>query len=117
MVYRSNLHIYAQVIDDNKSRTLVSSSSNDKELVKSVKKTKGKKDKTIGNKVNYKIESLEEGQNMLVNIPKNFFEDCHEKKDVFDNKLSENRKYEQYFWTSKTVKDLLDACEFGGFCF
>ena len=36
-----------------------------------------KKDKTKGNKVNYKTESLEEGQNMVVNIPKNFFETCH----------------------------------------
>jgi len=75
-------------------------------------KTRIKKDKTKGNKVNYKIESLEEGQNMLVNIPKIFFETCNEKKDVFDNKISENRKYEQYFWTSKTVNDLLDACEY-----
>ncbi len=42
VVYRSNVHIYAQVIDDNENKTLVSSSSNDKELVKSVEKANGK---------------------------------------------------------------------------
>ena len=31
-VYRSNKHIYAQIIDDEKGVTLVSASSNDKEL-------------------------------------------------------------------------------------
>lgn len=31
-VYKSNLHIYAQLIDDNAGKTLVSASSNDKEL-------------------------------------------------------------------------------------
>ena len=33
-VYRSNKEIYAQVIDDNEGKTLVSSSSRDKELTK-----------------------------------------------------------------------------------
>ena len=42
VVYRSNVHIYAQLVDDNKSKTLFSSSSNDKELQASVKKTDSK---------------------------------------------------------------------------
>lgn len=42
VVYRSNMHIYAQLVDDNKSKTLFSSSSNDKDLQASVKKTDSK---------------------------------------------------------------------------
>ena len=42
VVYRSNVHIYAQLVDDNKSKTLFSSSSNDKDLQASVKKTDSK---------------------------------------------------------------------------
>ena len=42
VVYRSNLHIYAQVIDDNENKTLVSSSSNDKLLANSIEKANGK---------------------------------------------------------------------------
>ncbi len=37
-VFRSNLHIYAQVIDDNKGHTLSSASTKDKALVASLKK-------------------------------------------------------------------------------
>ena len=47
MVYRSNLHIYAQVIDDNENKTLVSSSSNDKLLAKSIEKASGKIEASI----------------------------------------------------------------------
>ena len=42
VVYRSNMHIYAQLVDDNESKTLFSSSSNDKDLQASVKKTDSK---------------------------------------------------------------------------
>ena len=42
VVYRSNVHIYAQLVDDNESKTLFSSSSNDKDLQESVKKTDSK---------------------------------------------------------------------------
>ena len=42
VVYRSNIHIYAQVVDDNENKTLFSSSSNDKDLQSSVKKAESK---------------------------------------------------------------------------
>ena len=42
VVYRSNVHIYAQLVDDNENKTLFSSSSNDKDLQASVKKTDSK---------------------------------------------------------------------------
>lgn len=42
VVYRSNVHIYAQLVDDNENKTLLSSSSNDKDLQASVKKADGK---------------------------------------------------------------------------
>lgn len=38
-VYRSNKHIYAQIVDDSKAHTLVAASSLDDELTESVKKT------------------------------------------------------------------------------
>jgi hypothetical protein len=72
---------------------------------------KNKKDKTRDNQINYKKEELLESQNMMVNIPKNFFETGNN-KDIFDNKLTEKRELEQYFWTSKTVKDILNACQY-----
>ena len=75
------------------------------------KDKKDKKDKTRDNQVNYKKEDLLETQNMMVNIPKNFFETGNN-KDIFDNKLTEKRELEQYFWTSKTVKDILNACQY-----
>ena len=42
IVYRSNVHIYAQLVDDNENKTLISSSSNNKDLKASVKKTDNK---------------------------------------------------------------------------
>jgi large subunit ribosomal protein L18 len=42
VVYRSNVHIYAQLVDDNENKTLFSSSSNDKDLQASVKKADSK---------------------------------------------------------------------------
>ena len=63
------------------------------------------------NQINYNKEELHLAKNMMVNIPKNFFENGNN-KDIFNNELSEKRNLEQYFWTSKTVKDLLKACEY-----
>ena len=42
VVYRSNVHIYAQLVDDNEDKTLISSSSNNKDLKASIKKTGNK---------------------------------------------------------------------------
>lgn len=42
VIYRSNVHIYAQLVDDNENKTLLSSSSNDKDLQASVKKADSK---------------------------------------------------------------------------
>ena len=60
VVFRSNSHIYAQVIDDLKNETIVSSSSNDKDIEEEIKKCKSKIDKstlvgkTLGKKLNEK---------------------------------------------------------------
>ncbi len=76
--------------------------------------SKYKKDRTRNNQINYKKEDLYISQNCVVNIPKNFFEksDCQKNKDIFNNKFDEKRELEQFFWTSKTVKNLLKACEY-----
>ena len=42
VVYRSNMHIYAQLVDDIQNKTLISSSSNNKDLKASIKKTGNK---------------------------------------------------------------------------
>ena len=42
VVFRSNSHIYAQVIDDLNNKTIISSSSNDKDIEKEIAKCKGK---------------------------------------------------------------------------
>ena len=47
VVFRSNIHIYAQVIDDLNNKTIVSSSSNDKDIEKEVLKCDGKISKSI----------------------------------------------------------------------
>lgn len=41
-VFRSNLQIYAQLIDDSESKTIVSTSSLSKDLADSIKEAKGK---------------------------------------------------------------------------
>ena len=65
VVYRSNVHIYAQLVDDNENKTLISSSSNNKDLKASVKKTNNKIEastlvgKSLGKKLkNDKIERI-----------------------------------------------------------
>ena len=56
VVYKSNKHFYSQLLDDNKSITLCSSSSNDKELLKSIKgDTKIDVSKKVGHSIAEKI--------------------------------------------------------------
>ena len=38
VVYRSNIHLYAQLIDDNENKTMLSISTNDKGLKKEIEK-------------------------------------------------------------------------------
>ena len=52
VVYKSNKHFYSQLLDDNESITLCSSSSNDKELLKSIK---GASKIDVSKKVGYSI--------------------------------------------------------------
>ena len=82
---------------------------------------KTKIDKTYGNQVNYRNKDVSEGQNIIVSIPKNFFESNPTQKtykdDVFSNKIKENRDHEQYFWTKDIVKKILHACEYITNCF
>jgi len=42
VVFRSNIHIYAQVIDDLNNKTILSSSSNDKDIEKEIAKCDSK---------------------------------------------------------------------------
>ena len=42
VVFRSNKNIYAQIIDDNEGKTILSASSIDKELIKEINKAKSK---------------------------------------------------------------------------
>ena len=47
VVYRSNIHIYAQLIDDNKNTTIASCSSNDSDIRKEIAKCDSKISKSI----------------------------------------------------------------------
>tara|TARA_B110000263_G_C14998893_1_gene369569 strand:+ start:45 stop:416 length:372 start_codon:yes stop_codon:yes gene_type:complete len=57
VVYRSNTHLYAQLIDDNESKTLFSMSTNDKAIRKELEKLDSKTDKSvfIGKKIGSEI--------------------------------------------------------------
>jgi len=57
VVYRSNTHLYAQLIDDNESKTLFSMSTNDKAIRKELEKLNSKTDKSvfIGKKIGSEI--------------------------------------------------------------
>ena len=59
VIYRSNQHIYAQVINDSKSITLASSSSNDKGLLSEISKAKSKIEKSqiVGKSLGEKLIS------------------------------------------------------------
>ena len=46
-IFRSNQHIYAQVVDDNLGKTLVSASTIEKELNKEKNKNKNKKEQAV----------------------------------------------------------------------
>jgi 16S rRNA G966 N2-methylase RsmD len=70
----------------------------------------------LDNLVNYKNKCLIESQNKIVNIPHNFFIKSKFKNDIFDNNIEEDRKLEQFFWTSETVKKLLNACQYISEC-
>ena len=60
VVFRSNIHLYAQLIDDNTSKTLTSISTNDKDIKKDVKKIESKIEKSIfiGKQIGEKIKKL-----------------------------------------------------------
>ena len=47
VVYRSNIHLYAQLIDDNESKTILSMSTNVKSIRKDLEKINSKIDKSI----------------------------------------------------------------------
>ena len=58
VVYRSNVHLYAQLIDDNANKTMLSISTNDKDLKKEIEKlsTKIEKSSFIGDKIGQEIK-------------------------------------------------------------
>ncbi|MAX13427.1 MAG: 50S ribosomal protein L18 [Candidatus Marinimicrobia bacterium] len=58
VVYRSNIHLYAQLIDDNENKTMLSISTNDKGLKKEIEKlsTKIEKSGFIGDKIGKEIK-------------------------------------------------------------
>jgi len=58
VVFRSNSHIYAQVVDDLNNKTIVSSSSNDKDIQKEIAKCKGKisKSSLVGKSLGQKMK-------------------------------------------------------------
>ena len=58
VVYRSNIHLYAQLIDDNENKTMLSVSTNDKGLKKEIEKlsTKIEKSGFIGDKIGKEIK-------------------------------------------------------------
>jgi large subunit ribosomal protein L18 len=58
VVYRSNIHIYAQLVDDNLGNVIASASSNDKDLTKVVSGVEGKINKSseVGKAIGAKIK-------------------------------------------------------------
>ncbi len=59
VVFRSNVHIYAQLIDDNEGKIIASASTNDKELSKTISSIEGKikKSTEVGKTIGTKIKS------------------------------------------------------------
>ena len=59
VIFKSNKHIYGQLVDDNKHTTLLSSSTTDKDLVKDLDSisTKVEKSKIVGYSLAKKIKS------------------------------------------------------------
>ncbi|MAV64145.1 MAG: 50S ribosomal protein L18 [Candidatus Marinimicrobia bacterium] len=60
VVYRSNIHLYAQLIDDNSAKTLASISTNDKKIKKDVSKLDSKvlKSSFVGEKIGEHIKNM-----------------------------------------------------------
>ena len=60
VVFKSNLHIYAQVVDDLNNKTVVSSSSNDKEIAKEISKCNNKTEKStfVGKNLAEKLQKM-----------------------------------------------------------
>jgi large subunit ribosomal protein L18 len=58
VVYRSNVHLYAQLIDDNENKTMLSISTNDKNIKKDIDKLSSKIEKSgfIGDKIGKEIK-------------------------------------------------------------
>ena len=58
IVFRSNKHIYGQLVDDNNNTTILSSSSKDKKLISAMKKNKNKieQSKVVGSDLAEKIK-------------------------------------------------------------
>ena len=58
IVYRSNIHLYAQLIDDNENKTMLSISTNDKDIKKDMVKMNSKIEKSefIGDKIAKEIK-------------------------------------------------------------
>ena len=59
VIFKSNKHIYCQLVDDNKGHTLLSSSTMDKNLMKNLKSAKSKTDqsKVVGSDLAEKIKN------------------------------------------------------------
>jgi len=59
VIFRSNKHIYGQLVDDNKGHTLLSCSTMDKELSKDLKvaKSKAEQSKVVGSALAKKIKT------------------------------------------------------------
>jgi large subunit ribosomal protein L18 len=62
VIFRSNKNIFAQIIDDLKSKTIVAASSIDKDLIKDIKASKSKLEKGIV--VGKKIGELAKKENV-----------------------------------------------------
>ena len=60
VVFRSNAHIYAQVIDDSSNKTIASSSSNDKDIAKEIDKCNDKisKSNLVGKHLAEKLKKM-----------------------------------------------------------
>ena len=58
VVYRSNVHLYAQLIDDNENKTILSISTNDKDIKKDIDKltSKVQKSEFVGDKIGKEIK-------------------------------------------------------------
>ena len=58
VIFKSNRHIYGQLVDDNTQKTLLSSSTNDKDLAKDLSSsTKVEQSKVVGYSLAKKIKS------------------------------------------------------------